>query len=177
MFELRLQHTSSLDAAARAAIRQLLDDAFDGDVDDHDYEHTLGGMHAMVWDGPELIGHGSVVLRRLLHDGRALRTGYVEGVAVRPDRQGQGNGAAVMAALERIIRGGYELGALGSSEIATGFYESRGWLKWMGTASAITPSGLLRTPEEEGWIYVLPASASLSRTGDLACDWREGDVW
>jgi aminoglycoside 2'-N-acetyltransferase I len=177
MVELRLEHTSALDVATRDAIRQLLDAAFGGDVDDHDYEHTLGGMHAMVWDGTELIGHGSVVLRRLLHEGRALRAGYVEGVAVRPDRQGQGNGAAVMAEVERIIRGGYEVGALGSSEIATGFYESRGWLKWMGTASAISPSGLLRTPEEEGWIYVLPVSAPLRLSGDLACDWRDGDVW
>jgi aminoglycoside 2'-N-acetyltransferase I len=82
-----------------------------------------------------------------------------------------------MAELERIIRGGYELGALGSSEVATGFYTGRGWLRWEGTASAITPGGLRRTPEEEGWIFVYPVSVGLDLAGDLACDWREGDVW
>ncbi len=76
MAELQVEHTSARDAAVRRAIRQLLDAAFEGDVEDHDYEHALGGMHALVWEGPELIGPGSVVLRRLLHGGRALRTGY-----------------------------------------------------------------------------------------------------
>jgi aminoglycoside 2'-N-acetyltransferase I len=177
MPELRIAHTSALDAATLGAIRHLLDLAFDGDVDEHDYEHALGGMHAMVWDGSDLIGHGSVVLRRTWHQERALRTGYVEAVAVRPDRQRHGHGSVVMAELERIIRGGYELGVLGSSEVATGFYTGRGWLRWEGTASAITPSGLQRTPEEEGWIFVFPVSVDMNLGGDLACDWRQGDLW
>jgi aminoglycoside 2'-N-acetyltransferase I len=177
MAEVRVEHTYQLDAATRDAIRRLLDAAFNGDVDDHDYEHALGGLHALVWEGPELIGHGSVVLRRLLHNGRALRTGYVEAVAVHPALQRQGHGAAVMGELEQIIRAGYEVGALGSSDVGRGFYEARGWLRWPGTASVITPDGLRRTPEEEGWIYVLPVSAPLALGGDLACDWREGDVW
>lgn len=49
----------------------LLDEAFPDDeaYTDEDHEHALGGVHALVWEGPELIGHGSVVMRRLLHDG------------------------------------------------------------------------------------------------------------
>ena len=85
--ELRTAHTADLDPAARAAARTLLDEAFHGDVTDADWEHALGGVHALVWDGPTLIGHGSVIQRRLLHRGRALRAGYVEAVAVHPDRQ------------------------------------------------------------------------------------------
>jgi aminoglycoside 2'-N-acetyltransferase I len=57
MPELRTAHTSALGADTLGAIQALLDLAFDGDVDEHDYEHALGGMHAMVWDGVELIGH------------------------------------------------------------------------------------------------------------------------
>ncbi len=41
----------------------------------------------------------------------------------------------------------------------------------------VTPHGLQRTPDEEGWIYVLPVTATLDHRGDLACDWRDGDVW
>jgi aminoglycoside 2'-N-acetyltransferase I len=173
MPELRTAHTSALDTGTLVAIRKLLDLAFEGDVDEHDYEHALGGVHAMVWDGADLIGHGSVILRRW-HPERALRTGYVEAVAVRPDHQRRGQGSVVMAEVERIIRGGYQLGALGSSEVAAGFYLGRGWLRWEGTASAITPGGMQRTPDEEGWIFVYPVSADLDLAGDLACDWRQG---
>jgi aminoglycoside 2'-N-acetyltransferase I len=155
----------------------LLDEAFDGDVTDHDYEHALGGIHALLWEGDQLIGHGSVVMRRLLHGVHALRTGYVEGVAVRSDRRRHGHGAALMTALERVVRGGYEVGALGASDEATDFYAARGWLRWTGSASVIAPGGIERTTQEEGYIYVLPVSAELTPDGDLACDWRNGDVW
>ena len=177
MAEVRTVHTAWLSRQELRAIRALLDDAFGGDVTDDDYEHVLGGVHALVWEGPQLIGHGSVVMRRLLHDGRALRTGYVEGVAVRPDRRARGHGAAVMTELERVIRAAYEIGALGATEAAVGFYAARGWQLWTGTASVIAPSGLQRTEEDEGGIYVLPVTAELTPGGDLACDWRGGDVW
>src|SRR5918992_3400417 len=101
--EVRTAHTADLDAATLERARALLYAAFDGDVSEHDWEHALGGVHALVWEGDELVGHGSVVQRRLLHGGRALRTGYVEGVGVRADRRGRGHGGALMGALERGI--------------------------------------------------------------------------
>ena len=174
--EVRAAHTAHLSSVELRAIRALLDHAFD-DMTDDDYEHALGGVHALAWDGMELIGHGSVVMRRLLHDGRALRTGYVEAVAVRADRRRQGHGGAVMDALEEVIRGAYELGALGASDAGAAFYAARGWQPWTGTTSVVSPTGIERTPEEDDCIYVLPVTAQLSIAGDLACDWRGGDVW
>ena len=150
---------------------------FEGDLDDHDWEHALGGMHALAWEGGELIGHASVIQRRLLHGGRALRAGYVEGVGVRADRQRTGVGAALMAPLERMIRGAYDLGGLGATDEAMPFYEARGWRRWEGRACALTPDGLVRTPDEEGWIYVLEAAVPLDLGGELVADWRDGDVW
>lgn len=85
MAEIRAAHTAELSAGELRAIRELLDAAFDGDFTDDDHEHALGGVHALAWERRELIGHGSVVMRRLLHDGRSLRAGHVEGVAVRAD--------------------------------------------------------------------------------------------
>lgn len=177
MTELRTVHTAELDTATRSAARALLDDVFDGDVDDHDWEHALGGVHALVWEGPELIGHASVVQRRLLHGGRALRAGYVEGVGVRADRRRHGHGAAMMAALERVIRGAYDLGALGAADEAAAFYAGRGWKLWQGPSSALTPTGIERTAEEDGCIYILPLAVPLDLFGELTCDWRDGDVW
>lgn len=176
MAEVRVAHTAGLDAAVLAAARALLYDVFD-DMTDHDWEHALGGMHALVWEGDDLIGHASVVQRRLLHGGRALRAGYVEGVGVRADRRGRGHGAAMMEALEAVVRGGYELGALGAADAAAAFYADRGWMLWRGPSSALTPTGIRRTREDDGCIYVLPAGVPLDLLGELTCDWRDGDLW
>jgi aminoglycoside 2'-N-acetyltransferase I len=176
MTQLRTAHTADLDAATLEATRALLYDVFD-DMTDDDWEHALGGMHALVWDGAELVGHASVIQRRLLHGGRALRTGYVEGVAVRADHRRRGHGSALMAALERVLRGAYDLGALGATDEAAEFYAARGWKRWRGPSSALTPTGIRRTEDDDGGIYVLPLTTPLDLSAELICDWRDGDVW
>jgi aminoglycoside 2'-N-acetyltransferase I len=175
--ELRTAHTADLDPADLKAARALLDEVFNGEVTEYDWEHALGGVHALVWDGPTLIGHGSVTQRRLLHQGRALRAGYVEAVAVRADRQRQGHGAAMMGALERVLRGAYDLGALGATDEGARFYAARGWKLWRGPSSALTPTGIRRTTEDDGCLYVFELAVPLDLDGELTCDWRDGDVW
>ena len=176
MAELQTAHTSGLDAAALTAAPALLYDVFD-DMTDHGCEHALGRVHALVWEGADLIGHASVIQRRLLDGGRALRTGYVEGVGVRADRRGRGHGAAMMDALETVVRGAYELGALGAADEAAAFYAARGWMLWQGPTSALTPSGIRRTGEEDGCIYIFPTQVPLDLSSGLTCDWRDGDLW
>jgi aminoglycoside 2'-N-acetyltransferase I len=169
--------TAEMDGGTRRAARGLLDDVFGAEMTDQDWDHCLGGVHALVWEGKELVGHGSVIRRQLLHAALALRTGYVEGLAVRPDRRRQGYGAAMMTSLEGVIRGGYDIGALSTTEEAASFYATRGWTLWRGTLSAFTPRGIERTPEDEDGIYILPVSVTLDIWGELTCDWREGDLW
>jgi len=175
--ELRTAHTADLDPVTLQAARALLDEVFNGELAETDWEHALGGVHALVCDGPVLIGHGSVIQRRLLHQGRSLRAGYVEAVAVRADRQGEGHGAALMGALERVLRGAYDLGALGATDEGAGFYAARGWKLWRGPSSALTPDGIRRTTEADGCLYVFELAVSLDLSGELTCDWRDGDVW
>jgi aminoglycoside 2'-N-acetyltransferase I len=177
MPDVAVAHTAELDPGVLAAARALLYDVFGDEMTEHDWEHSLGGLHALAWDGGELVGHAAVVQRRLLHGGRALRTGYVEGVAVRADRRRHGVGGALMEPLERAIRAAYELGALGATDMAAAFYAARGWQPWRGPTSALTPTGPMRTPDEDGGIYVLAAGAPLDLDGELACDWRDGDAW
>ncbi len=174
--DLQIAHTADLDAEVLQAGRALLYDVFD-DMTDDDWEHALGGVHALVWEGGELIGHASVIQRRLLHGGRAWRAGYVEGVGVRADRRGRGHGAAMMDALERVIGRGYDLGALGATDLAAAFYAARGWQLWRGRCWALTPDGVTRTEDEEGAIFVLPVTAALDLSGEITCGWRDGDVW
>ncbi len=177
MAELRVAHTADLDPATLAAARALLDDVFAPEMTDEDWEHALGGVHAVVLEDGEVVGHASVVMRRLLHGGRALRTGYVEGVGVRADRRRRGHATAMMDALERVVRAAYDIGALGSTDEAVDLYLSRGWVRWQGPTSALTPDGVVRTPEEDGSVFVLPGPAALDLSGELTCDWRRGDVW
>jgi aminoglycoside 2'-N-acetyltransferase I len=177
MISVRTAHTSQLDRATLAAARALLDQVFAGDMTDHDWEHSLGGMHALAWEGVELVGHAAVIQRRLLHGGRALRAGYVEGVGVRADRRRRGHAAAMMDALEGIVRSAYELGALGATDAAAAFYAARGWRLLQGPTSALTPTGVMRTADQDGSVYVLPGAAALDLSGELTCDWRDGDVW
>jgi GNAT superfamily N-acetyltransferase len=166
MIKVRTAHTADLDAHIRKAARALLDAVFEGDFGDHDWEHTLGGMHALVWEGAELIGHGAVVQRRLLHRGRAWRTGYVEGVAVRADRRGQGYGAAVMDALERVVRRGYER--------AERRRERRRVLRSAGLAPLARadfdpyPSGRAPHPRR-GWRHLHPARHRATRPVQCDC--------
>ena len=178
MTSLRVAHTADLSDADLRAVRRLLEDAFaDDPATEDDVEHALGGLHALVEEAGALVAHGAVVQRRLLHAGRALRTGYVEAVAVRADRRRRGHGSAVMAVLEQVVRRAYDLGALGSTDEGAPFYAGRGWQPWRGPLSALTPHGLRSTPDELGGIYVLPAAARLDLDGELTCDWRDGDVW
>ncbi|MFN2464240.1 MAG: GNAT family N-acetyltransferase [Candidatus Dormibacteria bacterium] len=171
-----IAHSAELDAASLRAVRELLESSFD-EVTEHDWDHALGGMHALAWNGSELIGHGSIIQRRLLYGGRALRAGYVEGVGVRPDSRRRGIGGAVMAELERFAGSAYNLGALGSSDDGLGLYLSRGWQSWRGRLAVLSPGGIVDTPDELGAVLVLPGAKPLDLDGELICDWREGDAW
>jgi aminoglycoside 2'-N-acetyltransferase I len=171
-------HTSQLDAATLEAAWVLVRDAFSpGGFTEVDWDHALGGMHALVRDGEELVAHGSVVLRRFGHAGRTWRVGYVEAVAVAHGARRRGHGAAVMAALEPVIRGGYEFGALSATDEGAPLYRAQRWQLWRGPVLALTPSGPVRSPDEDGAVHVLPGAAALDLDGELICDWRDGDLW
>ncbi len=177
MVTVELVYTAHVPSRALVTARALLDDAFDGDFDDADWDHALGGLHALAWDDGDLVGHGAVVQRRLLHGGRALRTGYVEAVAVAPAHRRSGIASAVMARLEDVVRGAYDLGALGATDDGAALYAARGWQRWRGPTSVLGPSGTVRTPDDDGAVLVLPGAVPLDLDGTLTCDWREGDVW
>jgi aminoglycoside 2'-N-acetyltransferase I len=177
----RLIHTSDLDHETRDDARRMVIEAFAGDFTDADWEHTLGGMHAVICDHGAVIAHAAVVQRRLLYRDTALRCGYVEGIAVREDWRGQGLAQAVMDAAEQVVRGAYQLGALSASELARHIYLTRGWLPWQGATSVLAPAGVTRTPDDDNALFALPVDLPeglvLDPTAEITCDWRDGDVW
>ncbi|PXW32329.1 UNVERIFIED_CONTAM: aminoglycoside 2'-N-acetyltransferase I [Williamsia faeni] len=120
-----------------------------------------------------MIGHAAVVARSIVHDGRAYRVGYVEAVATDPERQRQGLGDRVMSAVEAVIDGAYDFGVLGASEAGLRLYRAHGWTPFAGRLSAMSPAGLIDTPE--GSVHVYGPAAPVS--GRLICDWRCGELW
>ena len=177
MRRVELAHTGSLPPAVLADCRALVGDAFDGDLSPEDWQHCLGGVHALARVDGALVAHAALVQRTLVHRGRALRCGYLEGVAVRPGCRRAGHGSAVVGALEDLGRGAYDLLALSTTDEARPLYEGRGWVPWRGPTYALTPSGVVRTEEEDDAVLVLPLGVVLEVGAELVCDWREGDVW
>ncbi len=160
-----------------AKLRALLDVAYDGDFGDDDWLHALGGQHVLAFDGNELIAHASVVERELLHQEWRWKTGYVEALAVAPARRRAGLGSKVMEQVELIIQNEFELGALSTTDLALRLYERRGWQRWRGTTWVQTPSGPVRTPDDDDSLFVWPVTAPIDARGSLTCDFRNGDVW
>jgi aminoglycoside 2'-N-acetyltransferase I len=167
MSYIRMASTAELDTQTLAAVRALLEEVFAGDFSVHDWEHTLGGVHALAYANSVLVGHGSVVQRRLECDGRPLATGYVEGMGVVEGHRRNGFGRAIMRALEDHIRVACELGALAATDEAAAFYARRGWIRWTGPTE----------PDGEGAVHVFPVTGPIDPAGRLAADERSGDAW
>jgi aminoglycoside 2'-N-acetyltransferase I len=178
---IRRLSTSEVDRADLVAARTLLISAFGPTLEERftttDWDHSLGGTHFLADIDGSIVAHASVIERQIEIGGLPLRTGYVEAVAVAPGRQGQGIGSTLMEDVDAFIDERFELGVLGTGRIA--FYERLGWTPWQGQAFVRTPSGLKRTPDEEGFILVrsTPTTPSLDRGASISCDWRPGDVW
>ena len=174
----RVCQSDELDARERTAIRALLDAAFDGDFDDNDWAHALGGTHALVETADAVVAHASVVPRVLDVGSQRLGAGYVEAVAVLPARRDTGLGTAVMRAIGNVIAGDFELGALSSGEWR--FYEGLGWERWRGPTWVRHPHGRLeRSPDDDDSVMILrtPTSPPIDLFAPLTCDARPGDAW
>lgn len=175
--EVRLLTTAEVPPELLAAARDLCDRAFAGRFDETDWDHALGGWHALALDGPDLVAHAAVVDRVLHVGGRPFRAGYVEAVATEPARQGTGLGSLVMTPLAAVIRAETELGALSTG--APGFYQRLGWERWRGPTYVRRDGQPVRTPEEDDGVMVLRhgPSQALDLGAGIACDQREGDDW
>lgn len=176
---IRTAYSSELDDAELREIRQLMDLAFPGGFTDDDWEHTIGGWHAMIHERGRLLAQVAVVPRTLQVGEPRLNTGYVEGMATHPYHRRHGYASRLMTEANAHIRAEYELGALSDGTGIQGFYQQFGWLLWRGESFVDGPKGREPTPEDDGGILVLrtPATADLDLAAPIICDWRPGDVW
>jgi aminoglycoside 2'-N-acetyltransferase I len=178
MSHVRLVETRQLSTRQLRLLRQLLDEAFAADFTEDDWQHALGGWHAIIESADRLLAHAAVVERRLVVDGREFRTGYVEAAAVTPDLQRTGLGTTVMTAISDLVRQQFDLGGLSTGEWA--FYQRLGWERWEGPTYVRTADGRLqRTPDEDAGVMVLRCGPTrdLNLKTSIACEERSGDSW
>jgi aminoglycoside 2'-N-acetyltransferase I len=171
----RLIHTADLDNETREDARRMVIDAFGGVFTDADWEHALGGMHAMICHHGALIAHAAVVQRRLLYRNSALRCGYVEGVAVREDWRGQGLASALMDAVEQVLRGAYQLGALSSSKAGQPHLH----LARLAGSGADVGAGAFRNaahPRRRQVAVRVALAVEAGHQRAITCDWRRRRV-
>ncbi|MGU3294058.1 GNAT family N-acetyltransferase [Williamsia sp. M5A3_1d] len=178
---LRLAHTCDLSAADLSAIRALMIDAFDGDFDDDDWDHALGGMHVIARGrSGDVLGHAAVVQRQLIAGDQVWRVGYVEAVAVSTAVQRQGVGARLMAAVEDIVDAAYDHGALAATEAGMRLYRARGWVPWRGPLRAVGADGVVDTPDDQHSVLVFGSpieAGTIDLDAVLVADRRRGDPW
>lgn len=179
MTSIRVVPSAALSAAEWSELTDLCIAAFDEPWGDY-WESIGPGVHVIASDDAGRILAHAAIMDRLLYPGDAiLRAGYVEAVAVLPDRQRTGLGTEVMEVIDGMIDEGYELGALGTGSHA--FYARLGWVTWQGPTWIRERDGrLVRSPDEDGNIMVRSTPATpldLDLSAPIAVDWRPGEVW
>ena len=167
----------SLDLTGLSDLRRLLDASYGDRFNDSAWQHALGGSHYVICDEGRVVAHASVVARTLSVGTEVCTTGWVEAVATDPRLTGRGYGAAVMERVGQAIGEAYDIGGLATG---IGDFSARfGWEQWRGPTFVDAQEGRVRTPDDDGWVFVLrtPKTASVDIAGSLACDWRPGRVW
>ena len=167
-----------MDASTRAALRGLWDRAFGGRFDDHDADHAFGGVHVVISDRDEPVGHASAVARLIRFGDQPWSTcGYVEAVATDPHRQGQGVGRLAMERLQVEIASRWSIAMLSTGR-ATGFYEALGWQRWLGLSCTHTTKGTVLDGEHGGlMVFSRDPSLLVDLTQTVTCRDRAGDAW
>lgn len=167
--------TGELTEDRLARVRALLLDAFGGEFSDDDWAHALGGWHVLA--GEE--AHAAVVERTIEVGGRALRAGYVEGVATAPALQGRGLGSSVMRCVGELLERRFDLGVLSTAATAS----TSGWAGSAGrvpaTSATVTESSARPTRTPGSWSSAAaprPGSTSRSPSPARAAPAMTGDA-
>lgn len=176
--EIWMLRTEEIPAGLRATLDRVCVAAYEGGFAPGDWADIGPGLHFLLFEAGELLSHAMIVERELHTGPHRLQTGYVEVVATRPDRQGEGLGTAVMRAIGDRLAVAYPLGGLDSG--SQPFYARLGWEVWRGPTFIRTADGPLRTPEEDGNVMILRTRTTptdLDLGAPISAEDRPGEKW
>ena len=157
-------------------IKNLLNDAYEGDFSEQDWQHTFGGARFVGTIDDQIVAHAAVVPRAVLINDLPMTIGYLEGVAVSAMFQGQRLGSQLLQHVSDFCKSNYEISMLSTDEFD--FYGKFGWQRFKGTSGVMQDSVKNLTPEEDdGIMYLAGKSTKSIEISTAYCDWREGDCW
>lgn len=135
-----------------------------------------GGRHFLGFDDSELVSHAVVTTRWAEPEGeRVLKTAFVDAVATRPQRQGEGFGTAVMRELADGVTD-YEVGCLQTDRAS--FYNRLGWELWLGPLGGRDGDRIVPTPNQRGVMVLrLPSTPPLEVTRGLTIECQPSRIW
>ena len=165
-----------LNQSIEAELLELMNDAFEGDLSEEDWQHTYGGIRFMGYLNDELIGHGAVILRSMKVDGDEIKVGYVEAIAIDPRHWRQGYGSRLISEITLYCRSKFSFSMLSTSEKA--FYRKYGWMDFEGESYVSQAEVEVRSKEEdEGLMYLFGRNEIARVPRKIVCESRSGDAW
>jgi aminoglycoside 2'-N-acetyltransferase I len=155
MPEVRIVEREDLSDAELRDLLAWLEVAFDdGPWRPEHWDEVGPGPHLFVDDDRGIAAHACIDWIPVRAGEHEVRVGYLEDVATREDRRGQGLGTALLRAARPLLEGGSGLGLLATGSF--GFYEREGWVRWQGPLSVVEADGsITRTTEEDGFVMAL----------------------
>lgn len=158
------------------AIKNLLSDAYEDDFSEEDWLHTFGGVRFLGTINREIVAHGSVVPRKISINDELIAVGYLEGIAVSSNHQGQGVGRQLLSSISDFCLSEYQISMLSTDEFD--FYGNFGWKQFKGKSGVLLGTEVILTPDEdEGLMYLIGKTGSSQEILTAYCDSREGDHW
>jgi aminoglycoside 2'-N-acetyltransferase I len=175
--ELVIREVESSDLIEKIlAITNLLEEAYEGDFSEQDWLHTFGGARFVGTVDSEIVAHAAVVPREAMVNDSLTTIGYLEGVAVSSNYQGQGLGGQLLRYVTEFCSRNYEISMLSTDEFE--FYGKFGWKRFKGASGVIDRGVVTLTPDEDdGLMYLAGEGKSTLEISTVYCDWREGDYW
>ena len=176
MFKVSRLIDVDLNSQIQIPLRRLLNEAFEDDFSEEDWQHTHGGVRFLGHLDGHLISHGAVVPRTIEVDESDLIIGYVEGIAVAPTYWHKGYGSLLMAEITSYCLSEFSLSMLSTSE--KGFYRKHGWSDFEGMSYVLKDGVEIRSEDEdEGLMYLPGLSRNTGSPKNAICESRVGDSW
>ena len=158
------------------AIKNLLNDAYDGDFSEEDWLHSFGGVRFLATLNNEIVAHGAVVPREILINEKMTTVGYLEAIAVSSTYQGRGIGSHLLSSISEFCTSRYQISMLSTDEF--NFYSNFGWKQFKGKSGVLLDGEVVLTPDEdEGLMYLIGKAGFNQEISSAYCDPREGDHW
>jgi aminoglycoside 2'-N-acetyltransferase I len=174
--EIGIARSAELGAGVRNEILTLCRAAYREDLGSY-LENIGPGVHLLGRVENTLVSHAMFVERWLqLHDGRLLRTAYVELVATAPEAQRRGYASTLMRRLADEIHG-FDIGGLSPTDEQ--FYARLGWETWRGELLIRTGTDVVASDDDEALMVLrLPRTPpDLSLDKPISIEWRPGEIW